>query len=348
MSEKNYDWAVIGAGPAGIAAVGKLLDNRVDPSKLIWIDPEFKVGDFGTKWLHVPSNTRVSLFMQFLHHVKSFHFLEVAHTFELSTFDMNDTCQLKHMAAPLAWVTKRLRQQVDSQESMVTALKQTDRHWHLTVGDECVLAKQVVLATGSEPRHLAHPGLEVIDLKTAMDTEALKQACQPDDCVAVFGSSHSGVLAIHNLVESGVNNIVNFYRSPLRYALHLDGWTLYDNTGLKGTMAAWARKHMDVSTLPGLSRFYSNDETIAAQLPRCNKVIYTIGFDRRQHITLEGYPAMSYDRHTGIIAPGLFGVGIAFPEAQLTPLGAVAHRVGLWKFMDYLDRVVPIWVGYHV
>ena len=61
-SKATFQWAVIGAGPAGIAAIGKLLDNDIDPAHIAWIDPAFCVGDFGTEWKNVSSNTRVKLF----------------------------------------------------------------------------------------------------------------------------------------------------------------------------------------------------------------------------------------------------------------------------------------------
>ena len=46
----QYSWTVIGAGPAGIAAVGRLLDHGIVGEQIAWIDPEFGAGDFGTKW----------------------------------------------------------------------------------------------------------------------------------------------------------------------------------------------------------------------------------------------------------------------------------------------------------
>ena len=45
----TYAWTVIGAGPAGIAAVGKLLDHGIAPEKIAWIDPAFAAGDLGAK-----------------------------------------------------------------------------------------------------------------------------------------------------------------------------------------------------------------------------------------------------------------------------------------------------------
>jgi cation diffusion facilitator CzcD-associated flavoprotein CzcO len=59
MTESCKEWVVVGAGPAGIAAVGQLLSAHVDPQKITWLDPGFKVGDFGTTWKRVVSNTGV-------------------------------------------------------------------------------------------------------------------------------------------------------------------------------------------------------------------------------------------------------------------------------------------------
>ncbi|KAK5036960.1 hypothetical protein LTR13_005340 [Exophiala sideris] len=43
----------------------------------------------------------------------------------------------------------------------------------------------------------------------------------------------------------------------------------------------------------------------------------------------------------GDIIPGLLGAGIAFPEAVTDPLGNNESAVGMWKFMKYLQRVMP-------
>lgn len=346
MSDKYYDWAVIGAGPAGIAAVGKLLDYQVNPDKLVWIDPQFKVGDFGQKWQAVPSNTTVGFFLQFLHHVKSFHYLEVHHDFKLGKLDTDATCLIKEMAEALEWVSQRLQQQIHTYQQTVQKLTLKNKRWHLELGNQNIFAKQVILAIGSEPKMLEYDDLEVINFDVAMNPDKLALSCHSSDCVAVFGSSHSAVLAMRNLVNVGVKNIVNFYRSPLRYAVYMKDWILYDDTGLKGETAQWAHDHLDTDAIPTLLRYQSNPETIARYLSDCNKVIYGVGFERRHSLTAEGLSLDYYDRHTGIIAPGLFGCGIAYPEACVTPVNGLAYRVGLWEFMDYLNRLLPIWIRY--
>jgi hypothetical protein len=61
-----YAWAVIGAGPAGIAAVGRLLDHGIAAEQIAWIDPGFAAGDLGPKWRPVSSNTIAETFLSFL------------------------------------------------------------------------------------------------------------------------------------------------------------------------------------------------------------------------------------------------------------------------------------------
>lgn len=150
---------------------------------------------------------------------------------------------------------------------------------------------------------------------------------------------------IRSLLELGVKQVINFYRDPLRYAVYMDNWILFDNTGLKGETAKWAREHIDGNMPHNLLRVWSNDDNVKAYLPQCTKSIQAIGFNRR-HIPIEGLLTYSHNDKSGIIAPGLFGCGIAFPETTVDTFGNVESSVGLWKFMNYLNRVVPVWQKY--
>ncbi len=51
-------------------------------------------------------------------------------------------------------------------------------------------------------------------------------------------------------------------------------------------------------------------------MAQCDKVIYAVGFQTRELPTLEQFETLKYNDKTGIIPPGLFGLGIAFPEVQ--------------------------------
>lgn len=160
--------------------------------------------------------------------------------------------------------------------------------------------------------------------------------------MGVFGSSHSAVLVLANLAKA--KQIHNFYRSPHLYAVEMGNWILFDNTGLKGFAAGWAREHLDGHLPKNLKRTLVSDPTFKEVLAMCTKVIYAVGFEKRAIPIIEPYPNATYQENVGVIAPGIFGLGIAYPQAQLDPFGHKEYRVGLWKFMDYLNCVMPIWL----
>jgi cation diffusion facilitator CzcD-associated flavoprotein CzcO len=341
-----YQWAVIGAGPAGIASVGKLIDHGIPPKDIAWIDPNFTVGDFGTHWRNVPSNTKVDLFLKFLHASDAFKYKDCNQDFELNSAPGNKTCHLRLMSDPLQWVTDHLQKEVSAFQEVAQNLHLAKRVWNIQLKNSEIAAKNVVLAIGSEPKTLPYSSPEVVSLQDAMDHERIKKHCGANDTVAVFGSSHSSILVLRNLLENSVKKVINFYRLPLLYAVYLDDWILFDDTGLKGPTAEWARAYIDGEMPANLERFYASEDNINHHLPLCNKVIYSVGFERRTLPTIQGMGPIQYMEQSGIIAPGLFGFGIAFPEAKMNPLGAMEYRVGLWKFMEYLCRIMPVWLKY--
>jgi len=340
------DWTVIGAGPAGIAALGKLIDQGVPAHKIGWMDPYFMVGDLGEKWSHVPSNTSVELFLRFLNDCVAFDFKNRPSKFHLENLNPKETCFLKDMVEPLQWVSNHLKKKIQAIQTTAMALSLAQGRWEIKTRNGLFYAKNVVLAIGSECKNLSLTGPKPVELETALHPERIKKAIDRQDTVAVFGSSHSAILVLANLIELKVKKVINFYRSPHKYALFLDDWILYDETGLKGFSAKWAKSHLDGILPHNLERVLVSDPTFVESLALCNKVVYAVGFQRRSLPVLEQYERMYYDDRTGIIAPGLFGLGIAFPQAKFNRLGHLDFRVGLWKFMDYLNSILPIWIQY--
>ena len=64
--DSTYQWLVLGAGPAGVAVVGNLLENGIEPSEIAWVDPFFQSGDFGRLWGEVSGNTKMCDFLNYL------------------------------------------------------------------------------------------------------------------------------------------------------------------------------------------------------------------------------------------------------------------------------------------
>ena len=334
MNDKKFQWAVVGAGPAGIAAVGKLLDLA------------FKVGDLGRFWQNVSSNTKAGLFTDFLNDVKAFSYQNAPHDFSLHHLVPSETCMLSDAVEPLQWVSDQLRSIVHADATHIRSMTLSARQWTLKGDADVYHAKNVILATGAVPTILNYPEIETIPFEVAIDKTRLLKAIKPNETYAVFGSSHSAIIIIHHLVALGAKKIINFYRSPCRYAVDMGDWILFDNTGLKGQSAEWARQHIDGVLPANLVRYNSSESNVARFLPECNKAIYATGFTQRNTIAISDYAHHDYNPHVGIIGPGLFGVGIAYPEVKPDPFGSVETQVGLWKFMTYLNKVMPVWFKY--
>lgn len=238
-----------------------------------------------------------------------------------------------------------------------------------------VSASLLVLCIGSTPRGIpiAVPNLEMekISLDVALTPSKLTHRIPKNAVVGVVGSSHSAILVLLNLFKLAFTSHPNlrvkwFTRSPLLYAEYKEGYILYDNTGLKGQAADFARENLEDSRLrtsPAGKYIEKVDCSKHEQaqyekhLPQCSYIIQATGFVTntmpmlaRDGASLEvRYDALQGGFHgkDGKAAPGLFGAGIAFPERVTDPEGNVEYSVGLWKFMKYLKRVSKDWVrGY--
>ncbi|KAN0036645.1 hypothetical protein ACTFIV_001949 [Dictyostelium citrinum] len=379
-NNSNKKWAVVGGGACGIAVIGKLLDNGINIEDLLWIDPEFKAGDIGKKWRTVSSNTTVGLFTKFLNNCKSFDYENCPIDFNLNHLIPADTCKLSEIADPLQWVTNKLI--VDKKVPIIKGLVNeiskinNNNNWLISIksndDNDCgghkktinIISENVVLTIGAEPLTLPITNeikQQLITVEQVVNPEELKKVCKKDDVVAVYGSSHTAIIALYNIVDIG-SKIINFYRSPLKYAVYYDDWILYDNTGLKGYSAEWAKEHLENKPSNLIERIQvdnknapCNKELIQDKLSTCTKVVYAIGFERRDSINIKlnenhqdwiNSSKLNYNESNGIISnDGLFGIGIAFPQFKPDRVGNLEYNVGLWKFMVYLDQVLPIWLN---
>lgn len=244
--------------------------------------------------------------------------------------------------------------------------------------------ERLILCTGASPIDSLSPmlssfapGVQNIHLDTALNPPVLSSLLQVEapETVAVIGASHSAILVLMNLVQLASTSHHNlrikwFTRhETLRYAEERDGWILYDNTGLKGEAARWARENIDkdVFETSGIRKIIDKVPTIVdaeedlyrAELPSCTRVVQAIGYKRDPlpELTMSGNDSapvrLDHDGLTGRFfcssgkrkyLPGLFGAGIAFPERVTDPLGNVEHAVGFFKFMKFCNRVVPEWL----
>jgi hypothetical protein len=252
--------------------------------------------------------------------------------------------------------------------------------------------RRLVLCTGASP--ISSPSsipsssnLTTIPLDTALKPSLLAQTIDPSSptTIAVVGASHSAILVLMNLYNlasssSHPNLRIKWFtrHKELRYAKEMDGWILYDNTGLKGDVAQWARDNLEdgVFETSPVSKVADKlwtptaepgreEGVYAAEMPGCTHLVQAIGYRRDplpnlssvaepgavpeplkiQPDSLTGrFFADGSRGGQGCYVPGLFGAGIAFPERVTDPAGHVECAVGMWKFMKFCNRVVPEWI----
>lgn len=275
---------VVGAGPAGIATVGNVLDVLGGRGRVAWVDPSFSGGRVNARWREVPSNTTVKLFLEYGRALDSFRRVaqKTPQPNALTTLehlDPNATCSLHHAGDMLQQLSDGLRREEDRVTACEGVVVRTARAnaaatapgWTVTVrGNDSssmtgslITAPLVIFCTGSSPTTVELPTTpsvtphKLLSLETALAPSILADALPRDRalCVGVVGASHSAVLALMNLVGLGRTThprlrVHWFSRTPtLKYAEYRDGWILYDNTGLKGSAADFGRRFLDGEAL---------------------------------------------------------------------------------------------------
>ncbi|KAL4944348.1 hypothetical protein BDV06DRAFT_94699 [Aspergillus oleicola] len=316
---------VVGAGPAGLAVVGNLLEKQL--GSIVWVDPFFQGGRVSRKYREVPSNTKVALFQAFATAVQPFQSVisstRIPNAFTtMAKLDQQKPCHLHHAADVVRALTDGLvrTDQVHACRGHVTAANlDYERSWTVRIqgadsGNEMeVMTSRLILCTGSSPTEvpIALPGGSVqrLDLDVVLKPSELASTLPQNapSTVAVVGASHSAVLALLNLFELARTSHPNlrikwFTRHALRYAEYMDGWILRDNTGLKGRAADFARAQLEDAALPTSEAGHiitkidcgGGAAKEAAQfqrhLPTCTHLTQAIGYTR------DPLPELSIDR----------------------------------------------------
>ncbi|TKA67580.1 hypothetical protein B0A55_10180 [Friedmanniomyces simplex] len=213
----EYEAVVVGAGPAGVTCVGNLLERKVAP--ILWVDDGFDGGRMNRKYREVPSNTKVSLFIDFATAVAPFRKI-VSGTPSRSRWeepsegdgvavssnkpdklqvlrgmDPEKGCQLSYASDMILMLTEGLRRTpgVVTQKGRVMNAELDDAtdKWTVAIRSEepseknftSAQAKRIVLCTGSSPVETPLPGnvvdLPHLDLDTCLSPTCLTRKLTP-------------------------------------------------------------------------------------------------------------------------------------------------------------------------
>lgn len=343
--DKDISFTVIGAGPSGIATVGILLDCGMPADRVVWIDPEFNAGRLST-YANVPGNATVNQYINFIKACAVFTEVKTPAIEALFASSLTGTPKLHVIVEPLIDITNYLRTKVVSVADTLISLDFHDDLWHIKTTNALIKSSHVVLATGSHPRELNYEGVPHIPFDVAIDKSTLATHVTPEDTIGVIGSAHSALLIVRHLTELPVGRIINFYKRQITYPTPMNGGVAYQEIGLKGELAQWTKTVLANNPPVNLLRVFSDDTALKTHLPECTKLIYACGFDRNEIPGPNSDPSLyaKYDSSSGAIGHRLFGVGIAFPQQRVDPLGNAEYLVGLPFFMPYIQSIVPEWM----
>ncbi|MCA0402450.1 MAG: FAD-dependent oxidoreductase [Proteobacteria bacterium] len=367
------EYVIVGAGPAAICALVKLISAGVARDKLLWIDSKFKVGSFGTDLSigsSVPGNTSVASYQRVNKAIYSLFASSLPKKeFELNSLPLKETCPLKIAAEPLQEISDYLRESVPTIEGWVTDIQETKSGLQLNLkSDDKILAKRALLAIGAVPKTLDLPdSITLIPPNIAFIESELQKYIKANPTikkVAVIGSSHSAALAVMHLLKAGIA-VKQFMNKEYLFAtpaLTKDGkpYTQFDNTGLKGEVAAFTRfllneEKNNKGIYTGRWQYFINkNKAISSEdLSGCSHAVITIGYKPASTLQINNLPIseIQHDNRTtqlqynkGKFIPGLFGLGIAFPLEVTAFSGEVELAVGVEKFWSNInDKILREW-----
>lgn len=313
---------IIGSGAAGLLLLYNLEKGGVDPEQVIVIDPHLCGGDLNEKWSTVRSNT---VWRQMLQAVP------YSSGEKWSSLDPESPCLLQHYINYLKDAVKLYLNKCEVHCTYATKVWNEDNSWNikLKTAEIPIQAHVLLLATGSEPKHLDLP-YPSIPLQVALNKEKLSSYVKEGQHVLVFGTAHSASLIVQNLVDLGTT-VTNFYASPKPFYFDRDG----DYDGLKQDAAVVADKILS-KQMPTVKLIPIQDTAaVIRQTKTVDAVVYAIGFEARDPFGLK-----EYDGQTGQIKgySNAWGFGIAYPN--LAPDG-IHKDVSIPAFQAHIQKQMP-------
>jgi hypothetical protein len=321
---------IIGAGISGLITLLLLNEAGANLSAITIVDPFFDGGDLARKWTSVLSNTPWSKTLAAI--TKYCPSLAVR-----SSNDPSAGTALVEIAHFIRSACTPLLEKVTCVQGLAlnSNYSTETNEWSTRVtthGNEVILrSHKLILAPGGEPKTL-NLAIPSIPLEIALDPLRLKHYIQPSNTVLVFGTMHSGTIAIRNLASLGAK-VRAFYRSPKPFYWDRDG----DYDGIKGEAAEIADKIV-AGTIPA-TLISTSDTTDVIRFSRdATWAVYAIGFlPRTIQLSINGqeHSSSHYTYNTGALtAPSAWGFGLAYPNRA--PDG-VHWDVGVAPFFEHIN-----------
>ena len=332
---------IIGAGASGILLLLLLHQANINMKDIVIVDPHFDGGALQRSWATVISNTPwIATIEAIQTYLPSYTIPKWA--LEIPSDKPTPLAKiaqlLRDLSAPLMSSCKKVKGTVkelhcDSEWSNWKIIVQSAENTiHLQ-------SDRIILAQGAVPKYFDY-SVPAIPLEIALDPRRLQSYIQPNDTVLVFGTSHSGILVMKNLVDCSASSVIGIYRGPKPFLWARDG----DYTGVKLEAATIAddivdNKYPSIQLIP-----FENIYTMIQETRKATWAVFSMGFtlDTQLKIFVDSteFSTKNYDPHSGKISsvPNAWGFGIAYPSRA--PDG-VNYDVGISSFLEYFSKQIP-------
>ncbi|KAI1770394.1 pyridine nucleotide-disulfide oxidoreductase-domain-containing protein [Hypoxylon cercidicola] len=335
----RIDVLVAGAGPAGIAAVGNLLE-LLGESRIAWVDPAFLGGRIQDYYRAGQSNTPVNFFLDYALALEPFRNIAESTPAPnaltaLQDLNPNDPCNFGMIGDMLRMLTDGLfnHDRVIAVPGRVCSANwnRDNSEWNMRVDDRggsvFIEVPLVIYCTGASPTRVPLP-LSLprqpltLNLDTALNPLSIRATLPRNRniCVGVVGTSCSAIHVLMNLVWLRMNwhallSVRWFTRSKnLNYAQHKGDFIRFDKPGLDGLPAQWARENLEVENFPDthvgniVTRVDCSGGTdqerqvYVQEMAACDRIVQAIGYTRHP-LPLEHESLLFNNRTGGFLEP---------------------------------------------
>lgn len=330
MTAPTYKYAIVGFGIAGQLLALELL-NKVSPKDIVIFDKNFLGGALATDYATVISNTPW---------LKTKKALQQYPAFSAEAIQESDSKYQETDCMPIGDIAKyclssafKASHLCDKITSDVTHVNPFNDQFDIRHSFGNCIVKTVFICTGAKEKVLDFE-LPRIPLSIALDKTQLGRFVDSNrDRIVVFGTAHSGTLALANLNELGVKTTAIYQGAePFRFARN----GAYD--GIKEGSEKIAEAIL-LQTYTNLTLVSLSDiSAVHKHLKKATKAIYCTGFTPSVPTSIEH----SYNAQTAEVGtiPGIYGYGIAFPGKSIVE-GKEYVDVSVLSFQEQIQRTLP-------
>ena len=331
---------IIGAGISGILLILLLAETSVALNSICIIDPYFDGGDLFRTWPSVMSNTPWSAT---LNNMKTYLPSIQIPKWALD-LPLDKPTPVYMIAKLIRECAKPVLERVVCIQGLVESVNWStnDLSWNISIRkenmNEILSSKGLCFTQGSVPKGL-DISIPSIPLEIALDSNRLAKYIEPDNKVLVFGTRHSGIHVIKNLIDNNVKSVIGIYKDSTPFIFARDGE--YDGIKLDGAIIA---DDILLGKYPNVQMISTSKlSSILREVRTADWAVFAIGFESRNtiRVSVDSVPVLKWYEYdiTGKLlnCPSSWGFGLAYPSQA--PDG-IHWDVGVSPFLEHIHRQI--------